>query len=170
MQTDSLGIRLARSDDLALLPAIERAAASLFRTTVYAYMADAELVSSQVHLDHDYVWVAVDGTDRPVAFAIARMLDDSCYLHELDVDPRYARRGLGRQLIQTVATWAHARGYHALTLSTFRDIPWNGPYYTRLGFRPLDDSQLSPALQAVRQAEAAAGLPVDERFCMQLAV
>lgn len=168
MTTDTCSIRLARPADLALLPAIERAAATHFRATAYAAMADADLVSPHVNLDRDSVWVAVDSADQPIAFAIAQVLDQSCYLHELDVDPRYARRGLGRRLIQTVATWARAQGYGALTLSTFRDIPWNGPYYTRLGFRPIEDAQLSADLQAVRQAEAAAGLPINDRFCMQL--
>jgi hypothetical protein len=55
-----------------------------------------------------------------------------------------------------------------LTLTTFDDVPWNGPYYTRLGFRTLDLAALSPGLQAVRQGEAEAGLPMEHRICMQL--
>jgi hypothetical protein len=38
----------------------------------------------------------------------------------------------------------------ALTLTTFAGIPWNGPYYARLGFRTLDVTSLSFGLQAVR--------------------
>ena len=56
----------------------------------------------------------------------------------------------------------------ALTLTTFDDIPWNGPYYERLGFRRLDEAELSPALQSIRQAEVDAGLPMEQRICMQL--
>lgn len=170
MQSESYTIRVARFEDLAHLPAIERAAAALFRTTAYPAMADADLAAPHIDLARDQVWVAVDEQDHPVAFAVAHALDHSFHLHELDVDPRYARRGLGRALIATIAAWARAEGYTALTLSTFRAIPWNGPYYTRLGFQPLDESQLSPDLQAVRQAEAAAGLPIGERMCMRLAL
>lgn len=168
MNADTYVIRSARATDLAALPVIERAAAAQFRMTAYPDMADAALASEHVDLASEHVWVAVDSADQPVAFAVAHELDDSFYVHELDVDPRYARRGLGRQLIETIAVWARTRGYAALTLSTFRDVPWNGPYYARLGFRPLDDAQLSPGLQAVRQAEAEAGLPVAERLCMRL--
>lgn len=48
------------------------------------------------------------------------------------------------------------------------DIPWNGPYYARLGFRTLDLATITPGLQAVRQGEAEAGLPMEHRICMQL--
>jgi len=84
------------------------------------------------------------------------------------VHPDYARQGLGRRLIATVADWARARGARALTLMTFDDVPWHGSYYARLGFRTLHLMALSPGLQAVRQGEAEAGLPMEHRICMQL--
>ena len=112
--------------------------------------------------------MAVDQDDKPIAFAIVHLLDESVHLHELDVHPDHARQGLGRRLIATVADWARARGATALTLTTFADVPWNGPYDTRLGFRALDVTRLSPDLQAVRQSEADAGLPMAQRICMQL--
>lgn len=167
-QNDPYAIRRARPDDLAALPQIENAAAALFRATPYASVIDAEPVSSEVDLAWEHVWVLVDRADRPVGFAIVHLLDEAVHLHELDVHPDHARRGLGRRLIRVVAEWARARGATALTLTTFEDVPWNGPYYERLGFRALDLSRLSPGLQAVRQAEADAGLPMAHRICMQL--
>jgi GNAT superfamily N-acetyltransferase len=165
--TDALIIRPARQDDLPALPVIERAAAAQFRSTPYAYLADDDLISAEVDLAQEYVWVVVNQADQPIGFAIVHLVDDSVHLHELDVYPDYARQGLGRQLIRTVADWARARGATALTLTTFDDVPWNGPYYARLGFRTLDLATLSPGLQAVRQAEAEAGLPMAHRICMQ---
>jgi len=161
-------IRPARPHDLQALPLIERAAAAIFRTTPYAYLADDDPISAEVDLAHEYVWVAVNQADQPIAFAIVRLLDESVHLHELDVHPDYARQGLGRRLIATVAEWTRARGATALTLTTFADVPWNGPYYARLGFRTLDLTMLSPGLLAVRQAEVEAGLPMAHRICMQL--
>jgi GNAT superfamily N-acetyltransferase len=165
---DAVIIRSARPDDLQALPLIERAAAAIFRTTPYAYLADDDPVSSEVDLAHEHVWVAVNQDDKPIAFALVHVLDESVHLHELDVHPDYARQGLGRRLIATVAEWAWTRGATALTLTTFADVPWNGPYYTRLGFRNLDLATISPGLQAVRQSEAEAGLPMEHRICMQL--
>jgi len=75
--TDTGSIRAARQDDLAALPVIERAAAAVFRTTPYAYLADDDLVSADVDLRHEYVWVAVDPDDQPIAFAIVHLLDES---------------------------------------------------------------------------------------------
>lgn len=168
MQTESFIIRSARSGDLAALPEIERAAAAQFSTTSYPALVDAALASTQVDLDHEYVWVVVSETDQPVGFAIVHLLDDSVHLHELDVHPHYARQGLGRRLIATIVDWARNRGAQALTLTTFCDVPWNGPYYARLGFRTLDETTLSPALREILQAEAAFGLPMAHRICMQL--
>jgi GNAT superfamily N-acetyltransferase len=119
-------------------------------------------------LDHDYVWVLANEQDRPIGFAIAHTLDESVHLHELDVHPHYARQGLGRRLIEAIADWARTRGATALTLTTFSDVLWNGPYYSRLGFRALDVATLNPALRAVWRAEESAGLPMAHRICMQL--
>jgi GNAT superfamily N-acetyltransferase len=161
-------IRCARPSDLIHLPAIEREAAAQFRATPYPAMANADLASEHLDLDHDYVWVLADEQDHPIGFAIAHVLDESVHLHELDVRPNYARQGLGRRLIEAIADWARTRGATALTLTTFSDVPWNGPYYARLGFRTLDVATLNPALQAVRRAEESAEFPMAHRICMQL--
>jgi GNAT superfamily N-acetyltransferase len=160
-------IRPARADDLPALPAIERAAASRFRATPFAFVADYPLASEAIDLAHEQVWVAAGADDQPVGFAIAHPLDGCAYLHELDVHPDHAQRGLGRRLIQAVAAWGRETGAAAVTLATFRDIPWNGPFYASLGFRPLPDADLSPGLRAIRQAEADGGLPVEDRVFMR---
>jgi hypothetical protein len=52
--------------------------------------------------------------------------------------------------------------------TAFDDVLRNGPYDTCLGFRTLDLTTLSLGMQAVRQSEAEAGLPMAQRICMQL--
>jgi len=169
MPRDQYTIRSANFDDLAILPVVERAAAAQFRTTDYADLIDFELASTTVDLEREYVWVVVDRDDQPIGFAIVHIGENSlAHLHELDVHPQHARQGLGRWLIETVAEWAQKKGMQALTLTTFGDIPWNGPYYARLGFRQLEMNELSSALQSIRDEEAAAGLPMASRICMQL--
>ena len=168
MSADGYTIRPALREDLAALPAIERLAATRFRVTAFASMADFALTSTHVDLDRERVWVAVAPDDQLVGFAIAHLLDGCAHLHELDVHPNHGQRGLGRRLIVAVARWARSAGSPALTLSTFRDVPWNAPFYARLGFRPLNEGELSAGLRAIRQAEAAAGLPIEQRVCMRL--
>ncbi|RUQ46321.1 GNAT family N-acetyltransferase, partial [Corynebacterium pseudodiphtheriticum] len=34
----------------------------------------------------------------------------------------------------------------AVTLTTFKHVPWNAPFYTRLGFKPETDPRLAQIL------------------------
>jgi GNAT superfamily N-acetyltransferase len=116
------------------------------------------------------LWVALDPALGVVAFALAQRLAGSLHLAELSVLPSHGRRGLGAALVQRVAGAAGELGCSRLTLSTFTRVPWNGPFYERLGFRTIAAADLEPELLSVRRAEAAAGLPVDERAIMSLAL
>jgi GNAT superfamily N-acetyltransferase len=103
-------------------------------------------------------WVAVDADDRPIAYLIACVLDGALHIEQVSVDPDHARRGIGAALVDHAAERARAEGLHALTLTTFRDVPWNAPYYERLGFVVFDD--LGPEL-AARVAHEAEAIPGD---------
>jgi hypothetical protein len=61
--TDTYAIRVARQEDLAILPGIERAAAAIFRATPYAYLADDDPVTAEVDLAQEHVWLVVDPAD-----------------------------------------------------------------------------------------------------------
>lgn len=165
---DGYAIRPATPADLPFLPAIERAAAGLFRGTAFAALADAPLAATAIDLAYEQVWVVTAPDGALVGFALAQPLDGGVHLHELDVHPDHARRGLGARLIGAVAAHAAETDARAVTLLTFRDIPWNAPYYARLGFVPLADEALPSGLRAMREAEGAAGLPVAARLAMRL--
>ena len=77
---------------------------------------------------------------------------------QVSTRPAQARRGIGADLIEHVAGWARERGSAVLTLTTFVDVPWNGPYYERLGFRALPAETLGAGLAGIRAEEAAHGL------------
>ena len=79
----------------------------------------------------------------------------------------WARRGIGRALVEHAAGRAAAEGLAALTLTTFADVPWNAPYYARLGFRVLAEDDLTPGLRAVRAAERERGLDRWPRVAMR---
>jgi len=168
MHKKAYKIRVAQSTDLAFLPEIEEAASILFAPVTYLGLGELDLASEHVDLDNEYVWVVVDGQDRPVGFAIAHFLGEAVHLHELDVHPDHGRQGLGRQLIEAVGSWARAQNKKAITLTTFQDVPWNGPYYGRLGFHILKETEITPELKAVLQEEMEAGLPMQHRICMRL--
>lgn len=163
-------IRLVRADELPRLGPLELRAAERFLHSVHRYARDlpafdpGELAERQ---RAGTVWVAVADDDRLLGFAIGGWLGDDPYLHELDVEPDQARRGIGRALIRRVAEWAHTTGHSSLVLSTFSDVPWNAPYYQRLGFEIIPLEAYTPAQRALRAREAAAGLRVDGRVIMR---
>lgn len=166
-------IRLASDRDVAKLPAIERAAAQLFRNAgiTGSFLDETrELGELDAARREHRLWVAADAAGEPVGFALATTLGDAPHLEEIDVHPDHARRGLGAALVGAVVAWARGRGAEALTLCTFGDVAWNAPYYERLGFRVLDPAALPPALTALREREAELGLPVERRVVMRLAL
>ncbi|WP_242427661.1 GNAT family N-acetyltransferase [Streptomyces sp. Root431] len=165
-------IRAAAPAELPLLQDIERAAGEPFRSLGMAAIADDDPLPLDVleaYRCEGRAWVAVDAADRPVAYLLADTVDGSAHIEQVSVHPDAARRGVGRQLIEHLAAAAREQGLTALTLTTFAEVPWNAPYYTRLGFRPLADSDpaLTAGLRAISRAEAAHGLSVWPRVCMR---
>lgn len=169
-------IRLARPEDLRAVQAIELSAGALFREVGMDDVADGEAPSLDVLAGYQRdgrAWVALDdvggGPAAPgvVGFALALEIDGAAHLEQLSVDPAWGRRGHGQRLIDAVAGWGAARGAPAVTLSTFRDVPWNAPYYRRLGFVALGEHELTPGLLAVRAHERELGLDVGARTFMR---
>ncbi|MGW1023654.1 GNAT family N-acetyltransferase [Streptomyces sp. NPDC002577] len=156
-------IRLAAPAELPALQDIERAAGEPFRALGMTAVADDEppdLEMLERFRRAGRAWVALDapGAGDPVAYLLSATVDGAEYIEQVSVHPRAARRGIGRLLIEHTAQRARAQGLPALTLSTFADVPWNAPYYARLGFRILDDAELTPGLRKIRAAEAEYGL------------
>jgi predicted DCC family thiol-disulfide oxidoreductase YuxK/GNAT superfamily N-acetyltransferase len=162
-------IRLAQPPELPLLQRIEREASTRFRGMgLLDHLLDHSLSLGELsqHQRAGRIWVAVGPDGQPVGFAVANVLDGAAHLEELDVVPEAGRQGIGRRLLETVSVWAAGHGFSRLTLSTFRDVPWNEPFYRRAGFTPLDPDALSPALRAVRVREAQLNIPMDRRVIM----
>ncbi|MEX2016334.1 MAG: GNAT family N-acetyltransferase [Candidatus Hydrogenedentales bacterium] len=166
-------IRKAETRDLAALPAIERAAAVLFseeelpphrRDVTVPY---EDLASAQ---SDGRLWVACDGDDRAVGFALADRFEDGAYLDEIDVHPDHGRRGLGTRMIAAVIEWARNEGFQSLYLDTSRHVPWNMPYYERVGFREVKDDAIPQELRAIMQQTYEEGFDPAQRVAMMMAL
>jgi len=95
------------------------------------------------------------------------VVDDEAHIDQVSVHPRHARQRLGAALLDTAAVWAQRRGVAALTLTTYTEVAWNAPYYTRLGFAALTDDQLGRGLRRIREQETARGLARWPRVTMR---
>jgi GNAT superfamily N-acetyltransferase len=159
----------ARQHDLPLLPAIELAAARML--TGHAPATVLGETTTQFELRnawrHGRLWVAL-ADHVPVGFAHVVVHEPGvAHLEEIDVHPEHARRGLGRQLVATVCAWAAERGYSAVTLTTFRDVPWNMPFYESCGFAVVPAAEIGPALLSVVIDEYRRGLDPQRRVVMR---
>jgi predicted N-acetyltransferase YhbS len=162
-------IRPARVKELPLLSQIEQSAARLFLDTPYAFLVNDEPLSLdfvQQQFRAGRVWVAVDCHEIVVGYAIAREVDNTLYLQQIDVEPEHGRRGIGSAFVKTVCDWATQQGYAIVSLSNFRDLPWNAPFYSKLGFHPVDEAELTTGFQQIRCKEFEAGLPISDRVIM----
>jgi GNAT superfamily N-acetyltransferase len=169
-QAPEYEITKARPKDVPLLPDIERAAARLF----VGYAPEAILTqvkSVEAHEDarrQGHLWVALLH-DVPVGFAFVDLIEsESAHLEELDVHPDHGRRGLGTRLVAAVCAWAGSEGFRSVTLNTSRDVPWNMPFYARLGFDAVPFDELSPVLRSLFESEAQRGLDPAKRVVMRL--
>jgi len=165
-------LRAAAEGDLAVLPEIERRAAVLFEGQGIPIDPDEtrEVRELRAGLEARGLWVAVDDADRPVGFALCAPVGSALHLEEIDVDPDHARRGIGTALVEHVCAEARRSGWEHVTLTTYAHVPWNAPFYERLGFRVLARGELDGALRAVVEAEAREIPAPDRRVAMRRCV
>ena len=154
-------IRAAAAEDLPVLRDIEWAAGDAFRDLGMHQVADDPPPAIEIlrRFQRDgRAWVFVDAADRPVAYLLVEAVDGRAHVEQVSVHPAHAHNGIGRQLIDRADSWAAEHELPGLTLTTYVQVPWNGPYYQRLGFRYLNDEEISEGLRAIREEEAASGL------------
>jgi GNAT superfamily N-acetyltransferase len=169
-QTASYRVRLARPDEVSRLRAVEDAAGRMF--SGLGLIDEALDVSFPLDdlarlVGMGQVWVACLEDDLPVGMVIASVREGAVYVEEMDVLPEHGRRGLGARLLERVCGWAREQGYAAITLSTFRDVPWNGPFYRKHGFRELRPAEWTAGMRAIREQEVRHGLRVEARVFMR---
>jgi len=153
-------IREARPEEFPRLRAVELEADGMFAEVGIGPFSDD---GREDHLVQASVVLAAE--DPAVGFASVEIVDGAAHLWQLAVLPSEGRRGAGRALVTAVCDWARTHGFEAVTLTTFRDVPWNGPFYERLGFRALPEP--GPELAAIRLHERAIG---DDDFGPRIAM
>jgi GNAT superfamily N-acetyltransferase len=164
-------IRPSRLSDSLTLREIERSAGEMFREVGMDSVADDEPLSEAELAE--YVmgarsWVAIDGSDQPVAYVLVDEVDGNAHVAQISVLPESQGHGVGRALLQRVRAWAIASNCPAITLTTFSEVPWNRPLYEHLGFVVLSEEQVGPELQSVIRDESESGLDPATRVSMRI--
>ena len=166
-----ISIRRTTDIDVPQLPAVERSAARSFATIPeLSWIVDDEVLDEARHrhfVESGWSWVA-DMAGAPVGFICAEPVEHEVHVWELAVDEPHQQQGIGTRLMTRVETAARDAGARALTLTTFRDVAWNGPFYASLGFEVIDPEACSPRLSRLLELEVEAGQPADRRCAMRL--
>ena len=126
MNQGSADIHIATDNEIDLLPAIEAAADSVFAEIG---IDDLPPAASADELRNAKALI-VDG-HPPIGFARVEELEGNAHLEQLSVLPEHAGRGAGGKLLEKACQWAAQQGYSAITLSTYKDVKWNCPFYKK---------------------------------------
>ena len=162
-------IRLARPEDAEAFHAVEDDAARLLANEPSLAgipvppSRSAEEYRGMIAQRH--CLSAVNG-DAVVGFAATRRHSRELHLHELSVASAFQRKRIGATLLNALKIDARNSGIRAITLHTYRDIPWNAPFYARHGFEIIQDLDAYPRLAAGQKAAFEFGLPTERRCAM----
>jgi GNAT superfamily N-acetyltransferase len=164
-------IRLTEEEDVRLLPAIEHSAGESFRDLPeLAWIADADDMSVEIHLKYvlkGTSWVA-ETDSLLVGFLCAEAVAQDLHVWEMAVRREWQGKGIGRQLMMAAIEHGRSRRYKSVTLTTFRGVPWNEPFYHSRGFEIIIAEELDAHLEEILRAEIHEGFPGSLRCAMRL--
>lgn len=164
-------VRSATFADTETIRAVARSAGERFRDVVDGRIsrcaddpppAAADLVAP---IEAGRVLVTHEGS-LVVGFVVVSVVDGRAHIDEVSVAGDFQGRGHGTDLLTAVERWSDERGLDGISLTTFRDVPWNHPYYERRGYSILGDDQITPGLRALIAREASEGLASELRVAM----
>ena len=159
----TVAIRQARSADVQVLPAVERdAGRSFLAIPDLAWIARDEVTSAEEHLAQiaaGTIWVADDAAAGVVGFLTAEVIGNELHIWEMAVLRGFQQRGVGARLLAAVADHGRVVGLAGITLTTFRYVAWNAPFYARNGFEIANSAGIDPRLAELLRREADRGMP-----------
>ncbi len=94
-------------------------------------------------------------TGTLIGFVYAYDLDDCSFVGQISVVPEAQGIGAGTALLQALWHDALRRGRRGITLTTYADVPWNAPYYSRRGFHELTPAEMGPEFSAYFETDVA---------------
>ncbi|NER80201.1 MAG: GNAT family N-acetyltransferase [Leptolyngbya sp. SIO1D8] len=157
-RAEACQIRVAEKADFLCLQKIERAADKLFPAGRLPDPDDVMPLEELVKAQGNGLLLVASWEGTIAGFAVSQVSEGSLHLAGMAVHPDFGRRGIGTQLLTAVIQQTVDRKLSSITLTTFRDLPWNAPFYEKRGFRILSDSELSPMLRDILEQEERLGM------------
>lgn len=154
----SVAVRPSRDSDLEVLGGVEKAADAAFLDVGLSLVADAAAPEPSSYVPSHRagrLLVATSPGHAVLGFVRLEIVDGQAHVEQVSVHPDFSRRGVGAALLRAAERWALDAGYRRISLTTYREVPWNGPYYRRLGWFAVPDEGCGPELSAIRRNEAA---------------
>jgi len=168
---EGYAIRLGTLEDCEVLQEIERAAARAFvgRKEMGETDIDLNRVTPLAFLEarvgEGLLWTLYHGK-APAGYIVCSWVKTDFYIAEVDVHPDHGGKALGAVLIERAAAHGFANGAARITLSTFTEIPWNRPYYERLGFAVLPEAEWTRFMRENMARQGEDGLDISMRCFM----
>jgi GNAT superfamily N-acetyltransferase len=165
-----VSIRPARDGELALARAIDDDACTLYAEHGMPIVASGAFFERETERwarslrEGNLVFACIE-EHEPVAFASFGKLDGLPFLFQLSTRRAFMQRGIGRRLVEHVRGWAGPDG--SLWLTTYAHMPFNRPFYERMGFVRVPDDACGPELRALVAEETGALPSPDQRIVMR---
>ncbi len=134
---------------------ISAEARSRYKTiSAYEYVAGTPAVA-EGRFRAGHAILAETSARTILGFALICPLDGLLLLDNISTSSHASGRGIGRALLDAVLQQAAVDDYCAVALTTFRDPPWNGPWFRKFGFVSMPDTAIGPELRAIIGHQAA---------------
>ncbi|CZS88882.1 related to GNAT family acetyltransferase [Rhynchosporium agropyri] len=164
-------IRRPRTSDIPLLAQVEHSAAQIYRTAGMDSLADGATLDPYILItiaNAGYLLIAANRFDEPIGFLGGNYLSGNFHIIELSVAREYQGRGIGSALVTTMSQQVRLEGYRSITLTTFKDLPWNAPWYAKLGFEEVKAQDMGKEFEKLVDSEARHGLDPKRRCVMRM--
>ncbi len=163
----SIVVRRATEADADAMAHVEASARELLESQGVDFSALCVPEGFEERPHWSLAFVAEVGGEVVGMARLTELTSEVICLDQVSTAPQCAARGVGRRLLSEVAAVCRERGYAAITGTTFRDVAFNAPFYTRLGC--VEEPDPHPAMVHRRRVEQEAGMDqLGPRLVMRL--
>ncbi len=168
MSSANIIIRPAIVRDISRITEIEQHGGKKFTDIGMAWVT-ARPSSNKQELEEGInaksIFIAAE-SDNLLGFIHLGMVDNHGHVFEVSVDYGAQGKGVGKLLMLHAEKWASSHDFEAISLTTFKHVAFNGPWYQSLGYNEIDPDNTLPELKMIINGERASDLNKSERVAM----